>query len=67
MEQLYLKDPFKITFASLGDPKSRNRNYGNNNYRREKRRQYKDFDEPEHEKPVKSSYGGKAIVNFLDI
>jgi hypothetical protein len=39
MEQLYLKDPFKITFSSLGDrdQKNRGRNYGGN-YRRERRR-----------------------------
>jgi hypothetical protein len=67
MEQLYLKDPSKITFSSLGDrdQKNRGRNYGN--YRKEKRRDYKDFDEPENEKPVKNVIGVKPPVNFLDI
>ncbi len=67
MEQLYLKDPFKITFSSLGDQRNRGRNYGAGNYRKDKRREYKDFDEPENEKPAKSTFGAKMLVNFLDI
>ena len=67
MEQLYLKDPSKITFSSLGDPKNRGRNFGTGNYRKDKRREYKDFDEPENEKPAKNTYGIKPLVNFLDI
>lgn len=71
MEQLYLKDPYKITFASLGDrdQKNRGRNFagGNNHYRRERRKEYKDFDEPESEKGGKTNFIVKPIVNFLDI
>jgi hypothetical protein len=67
MERLYLKDPFKITFASLGDRDSRNRkNYGYSSFHREKRREYKDLDEPEGPKASKQ-IAGKSMVNFLDI
>lgn len=64
MEKMYLEDPQKITFASLGDRDQRfKKSFGG--YRREKR-QYRDFDEPEGEK-VKTSSGNKSMVNFLDI
>lgn len=68
MEQLYLKDPFKITFSSLGDRDQRNRgrNYGGN-YRKDRKRDYRDYDEPENEKPAKSTHAAKSMVNFLDI
>jgi hypothetical protein len=68
MEQLYLKDPFKITFNSLGDRSQGRRGGYQGNFRREnRRREYKDFDEPEAEKQAKGSSGVKALVNFLDI
>jgi hypothetical protein len=67
MEQLYLKDPFKITFSSLKDRDQKNRRfYGEGTYRN-RRREYKDLDEPEAEKTAKPQYGGKPMVNFLDI
>lgn len=67
MEQLYLKDPFKITFSSLRDRNQQPRKFfGDNNYRN-RRREYKDFDEPEGDKPAKAQQAGKHIVNFLDI
>jgi len=34
MERLYLKDPFKITFNSLGERSQQNRKNYQNNYRR---------------------------------
>jgi hypothetical protein len=45
MEQLYLKDPFKITFTALSDRDQKNRR--SFSYRGNRRREYKDFDEPE--------------------
>ena len=66
MEQLYMKDPFKITFSSLKDRNQQNRKfYGEGNYR-SRRREYKDLDQPEGEKS-KPQVAGKYIVNFLDI
>jgi len=50
MEKLYLEDPQKITFASLGDRDQRNRKPFVINYRKEKRREYRDFDDPDNER-----------------
>jgi hypothetical protein len=47
MEKLYLEDPQKITFASLGDREQRRKPFVVN-YRKEKRREYRDFDDPDH-------------------
>lgn len=41
-----MEDPLKITFASLMDREQRFKKPYNPNYRREKRREYRDFDEP---------------------
>ena len=68
MEKLYLEDPQKITFASLGDRDQRFRKPYLSNYRREKKREYRDFDEPEADKKGKQASGtGKPMINFLDI
>jgi len=67
MERLYLDDPLKITFASLGDKDQRYKKPYMSNYRRDKRREYRDFDEPEPEKANKSAGSGKQMINFLDI
>ncbi len=53
MEKLYLEDPLKITFASLGDRDQRFRKPYLSNYRREKKREYRDYDEPESDKKGK--------------
>jgi hypothetical protein len=39
------------------------------NFRRDKRREYKDFDDPDAEKKGKeqTSGNGKQMINFLDI
>ena len=63
MEKLYLQDPYKITFSSLGDKDQKYRKF---NQRREKKRDYKDMDEPEKDKNVKG-VAQKGFVNFLDI
>ena len=71
MEKLYLEDPQKITFASLGDRDQRSRKPFVVNYRKEKRREYRDFDDPDHQKRGRESTAGsgavKQMVNFLDI
>lgn len=64
IEQLYLRDPNKITNYTIRD-EARRKSFGGG-FRREKRKEvYRDFDEPEGEtqsKPV-----SKLMVNFLDI
>lgn len=71
MERLYLKDPFKITFSTLNQRDQRQRRPyvggGRDFYKRDRRRDYKDLDEPEGEKTVKAAVGGRPMVNFLDI
>ena len=65
MEQLYLKDPFKITKYYLRDENKVRKHYSGG-YRREKKREtYRDYDEPEGE--IVSKVGPKPMVNFLDI
>lgn len=70
MEKLYLEDCQKITFASLGDREQRRKPFVVN-YRKEKRREYRDFDDPDHQKKGKESTVGsgsaKQMINFLDI
>lgn len=63
IEQLYLKDPNKITNFIVRD--DRRKSFGGG-FRREKRKEvYRDFDEPEGETQVKPV--SKIMVNFLDI
>lgn len=63
MDQLYLKDPNKITNYTIRD--DRRKSFGGG-FRREKRKEvYRDFDEPEGETQSKPT--SKIMVNFLDI
>ncbi len=65
MEQLYIKDPHKITTYSIREDNRMRKNFGGG-FRREKRKEvYRDFDEPEGETQTKAV--AKKIVNFLDI
>jgi hypothetical protein len=63
MEQIYMKDPNKITNYTIRD--DRRKIFGGG-FRREKRKEvYRDYDEPEGE--VQSKPINKIVVNFLDI
>lgn len=65
MEQLYIKDPNKVTSYSIRDESKMRKSFGGG-FRREKRKEvYRDFDEPEGE--VQSKPVSKLVVNFLDI
>jgi hypothetical protein len=67
MEQLYNKDPFKITNYYIRDENKARRNFSGG-FRREKRKEnYRDFDEPEGEVAVKPAAATRGMVNFLDI
>lgn len=66
MDQAYIRDPNKITGLSLRDEFFRGRRPYNPNFRRGGRREnYKDFDEPENEKTIKTV--NKPMINYLDI
>jgi hypothetical protein len=60
-----LQDPFKITFSSLGDKDMKYRK--SYIHYKEKKRDYKDMDEPEKDKSNYKGTGSKNLVNFLDI
>ena len=65
MEQLYLKDPFKITSYSSRDDNKMRKNFSGG-YKRDRRKEpYRDYDEPEG--PVTTKVTPKSMVNFLDI
>ena len=71
MQQLYMKDPNKITSYYVRD-ENRPKGYSSNNRFMPKRppikkENYRDYDEPEHEVTKKVIVGAKPIVNFLDI
>ena len=68
MEQLYNKDPFKITNYYIRDENKVRKNYAGG-FRREprKRENYRDFDEPDQEVVQKPAVASKSMVNFLDI
>ncbi len=66
MEQLYLKDPFKITNYNIRDESKMRKNFGGG-FKRERRKEtYRDFDEPEGE-TVKKTGNSKPMISFLDI
>ena len=70
MEKLYLEDPHKITMASLRDRdrEERFKKPYSSGFRRDRKREYRDMDEPEHEKTNKPTTStGKSMINFLDI
>jgi hypothetical protein len=67
MEKLYLEDPQKITFPSIRDREDRFKRPFTPGCRRDRKKEYRDFDEPEHERPAKPTSSGKAMINFLDI
>jgi hypothetical protein len=69
MDQAYMKDPNKITNLSIKEDREhfrgRRPNF-NPNYRKGGRREnYKDLDEPEGDKSVKTVK--KPLINYLDI
>lgn len=69
MEQLYNKDPFKITNYFIRDENKVRKNYAGG-FRREpprKRENYRDFDEPDQETIQKPVVASRGMVNFLDI
>ena len=68
MERLYAEDPQKITFSALRDQNDRFKKPYTPGFRRDRKKDYRDFDEPENEKSSKSvAAGSKGMVNFLDI
>ena len=71
MQQLYMKDPNKITGFYIRDDnkmkKSYNSNYSYMRRQEKKRENYRDFDEPENEAVKKPVVGAKPMINFLDI
>jgi hypothetical protein len=68
MDRLYAEDPQKITFSAFRDQNDRFKKPYTPGFRRDRKKDYRDFDEPEHEKSSKPvSAGNKGMVNFLDI
>ena len=71
MQQLYMKDPSKITGFYIRDDnkmkKSYNSNYSYMRRQEKKRENYRDFDEPENDTVKKPVVGAKPMINFLDI
>lgn len=65
MEQLYLKDPFRISSYTLRDENRVRKNFSGGFKRDRRKENYRDFDEPEGETTSKAV--GKPMVNFLDI
>ena len=73
MQQLYLKDPNKITSYYIRDENKPRNSFSSYKYQSKRpinpirRESYRDYDEPEHEVTKKVIVGAKPIVNFLDI
>lgn len=66
MEQTYYKDSKKITNHQTSREDRENNKGKRQNYKRDRRRDYRDLDEPEGGSKTERS-GPKQIINFLDI
>ena len=64
MEQAYYADPNKLTSYSSRDERDNNKGR-KPGFKRDRRRDYRDLDEPEG--PVLERTSSKPVVNFLDI
>lgn len=66
MEKRYFRDPKKLTnFSSSREDRDPNKSK-RSGYKRDRKKQYKDLDEPDLPQYEKST-GNKRIVNFMDI
>lgn len=66
MEYAYLKDPKKLTNYSTNREDRDNNKSKRPGFKRDRKRDYKDLDEPDVPHYEKNT-GAKKIVNFLDI
>lgn len=65
MELAYYADPNKLTSYSNSREERDNNKGRKPGFKRDRRREYRDLDEPEG--PVLERTGSKPMVNFLDI
>ena len=69
MERLYMDDPNRITYSSMKERDDRFKKPFNAAFRRDRKKDYRDYDEPEPDKERTSKPAGssRSVVNFLDI